>query len=117
MNGPQQNDRTSYLHLDYGPDQSENRNLRILDNALYQIVIGQLATLIPPATITEAMLAKPSVGTPELFPLSVTSAILASQAVQTANIQDGAVTNAKITSVDWTKLTSIPPQISGIPPF
>src|SRR5215468_3498056 len=107
-------DRTPYLGLAFGPHQPENRNLRILDDRLLAYALGQLASAIPPASITQAMLAKPAVGTPELFDLSVSTAKLIDQSVSTAKLLDGSVTNAKVQSVDWTKLTSIPPQV---PPF
>jgi len=113
MNGPQLHDRTPYLHLDYGPDQVENRNLQILDQSLLQIVSGQLGSLIPPASITQAMLAKPSVGTPEIFPSSITAPLLAPNSVTGAAIASLTITSDKILSVSWSSVTGMP---SAFPP-
>jgi len=67
---------TPYLHLSLNGSAEDNRNWAILDDTLLKIVLEQLAALIPPGAITQAMLAKPSVGTPELFDGSVTAAKL-----------------------------------------
>ena len=54
-----------------------------------------------------------TVGTAELANLSVTTGKLADGAVTTVKIGDGQVTDAKITSVAWAKITGSP---TGLPP-
>jgi hypothetical protein len=50
---------------------------------------------------------------PTIAAAVVTNAKMAANSVQTAQIVDANVTNAKISSCDWSKLTSVP---SGMPP-
>lgn len=68
---------TPYLHLGLDSDAVLNRNWALVDARLYDLAARLVVEVIGPGMITQVMLAKPSVGTPELLDGSVTAAKLA----------------------------------------
>src|SRR5262245_7284782 len=77
---------TPYLHLGLGAEQNENANWAKLDDVIYKLAFQLVQDLIGPGMISQSMLAKPSVDTPELF----------DNAVKTPKIADLAVTRSKL---------------------
>jgi hypothetical protein len=82
MAGGETNGQTPYLHLGLGTDAVENRNLAILDGRFYDLARGLIAN-IPAGGDLTGFYPDPS-------------------------IRDGAVTDAKIASVSWSKITGAP---------
>jgi hypothetical protein len=83
---------TPYLHLALDAKADANRNWALIDARMMDIALKQVQNLIGPGFITQSMLAKPSVGTAELFDGAVTTPKLGAQAVGTANLAPAVVT-------------------------
>lgn len=79
--------------------------------------LGSGTTNVPPGgSVTEAMLAKPSVGTPELFDNAITLAKMADASVGTAELVNAAVTLGKMAnnSVDGNKIGPLSVQLANM---
>jgi hypothetical protein len=102
---------TPYLHLALNTNADENRNWALIDQRLMDLAARLVQNVIGPGFITQTMLAKPAVGTPELFAAAVTTPILADQAVIDSKIADNTITADKIQSVNWSAIVGVPPNL------
>ena len=82
------NGYTPYLRLAYGPDAGENRNWDVLDGRAFDLARNLIAN-IPAGGDLTGMYPDPQ-------------------------IADGAVQNANIESVDWSKITNVPASVVGL---
>jgi Chaperone of endosialidase len=99
---------TPYLRLALDSDAVKNRNWGLIDQRLMDLAARLVGNVIGPGMITQSMLAKPSVGTPELFDGSVTAAKLAPGAIPPGTVNYWQTSAGFLQPIDPTQNLAIP---------